>query len=41
MAMNIQYKKLQIMDMKQQIINKIQKYYKKSQSRNLDKIFFA
>lgn len=39
MEMNILSKKLQIMIMKQQIINKIQKYYKKSQSRNLDKFF--
>lgn len=39
MVMNIIYKKLQIIIMKQQIINKIQKYYNKSQSRNLDKFF--
>ena len=39
MEMNIQYKKLQIMDMKQQIINKIKEHYKKSQSRALKKLF--
>ena len=39
MVINIRYKKLQIMIMKQQIINKIKKYYNKSQSRNLDKFF--